>query len=128
MDDMSFLLDTILDPLEVHINGFGAALFDGVIDNSRGAQIISLDGGVMLEVPRGFQSGAQPGGILGIVEEGTKIQPWWCWDNHVQNRSKDMDGTIDRWRISGGDNVGCMVGVTRAEEEINTQVAARLGF
>ena len=44
--------DTITDPVEVYVNSFGAALFDGVIDDVFDAQVVSsLDGGGWLLGP-----------------------------------------------------------------------------
>jgi len=36
------LVDAIMDPIKMHVNGFGAFLFDGVIGNATGHAVVSL--------------------------------------------------------------------------------------
>jgi len=42
MDDVLVLGDVLFDPVKTHVHGFGAALLDGVIDDTRCARIVSL--------------------------------------------------------------------------------------
>ena len=42
MHDKMAEADSVADPIELHVNGFGAFLLDSVIDNHFGACIISL--------------------------------------------------------------------------------------
>ena len=44
------LLHTVLDPIETHVNGFGASLFDSIIGNSFSACIVCLNGSGRLGV------------------------------------------------------------------------------
>jgi hypothetical protein len=37
------LMDTVMHPIEVHVDGFGAALFDCVVDDSVSTGIVDLD-------------------------------------------------------------------------------------
>ncbi len=38
------IIDTIVDPIEMHVHGYGASLFDCIIDYTSGTSIVSLDG------------------------------------------------------------------------------------
>ena len=38
------LFDSILKPVESHVNGFGAALLDSVSENAMGNRVVSLEG------------------------------------------------------------------------------------
>ena len=42
MDDVLVLGDAVLDPIKMHVHGFGGALLDCVIDNAQFARIVSL--------------------------------------------------------------------------------------
>jgi hypothetical protein len=44
MDTELALSDTVTDPIEAHVDGFGASLFDFVIDDAFGHCIVSFDG------------------------------------------------------------------------------------
>ncbi len=50
VDDELAVGDAVFNPVETHVDGFGAALFDGIVGNSGGASIIGLDGGGRLRV------------------------------------------------------------------------------
>ncbi len=51
VDDEFAVGNAVFDPVETHVDGFGSALFDGVVGNSGSAGIIGLDGGGSLWVP-----------------------------------------------------------------------------
>ena len=38
------LFDSVLDPIEAHVEGARAALFDGLVGNAGGAGVVSLQG------------------------------------------------------------------------------------
>ena len=44
MDDELLLLHPVAYPIESHVNGFGPALFDDVIDDASGTGVVGLDG------------------------------------------------------------------------------------
>ena len=44
VDSKLALSNTVADPIEAHVDGFGAPLFDFVIDDAFGDGIVSLDG------------------------------------------------------------------------------------
>jgi hypothetical protein len=68
MDKALELLDAVMDPIESHVLGFGATLFDGVVGYSIGAFVVRLDGHRRLRISKIFQSGAEAACFLRIVE------------------------------------------------------------
>jgi hypothetical protein len=50
MDDELALGHAIAHPIEVHVNGLGATLFDGVVGNASGTGVVGLNGGGRLGV------------------------------------------------------------------------------
>lgn len=62
------LIDPVADPVETHVHGAGAALFDRVIGNAFGTFIIGLDGGGRLWMAQFFQGDTDAAGVLGNVE------------------------------------------------------------
>ncbi len=44
VDDELALTDTVLDPIKMHIHGFGAFLFDAVIGDASRSAGVNLDG------------------------------------------------------------------------------------
>jgi hypothetical protein len=59
----------VLDPVEVHVNGFGAVLLDSVIGNADSAFVIGLDGHDNLRMLHILKSSAENGTGFAIVEE-----------------------------------------------------------
>jgi len=43
LDDELAVLDVILEPIETHVNGFGAFLFDSSIEDAAGDTVVSCD-------------------------------------------------------------------------------------
>ena len=50
--------DSVANPIEAHVNGFGLFLLDCVIDNLLGACIVSLDWGSRLRMAHFVEGGA----------------------------------------------------------------------
>ena len=64
------LSDAVSDPVKAHVDGFGAALLDSVIDDAVGHFVVRLDGSCRLGVTESFQRVADGAAFLGIVEKG----------------------------------------------------------
>lgn len=62
------LTDAVSYPIETHVHGLGAALFDGVVADAGGAGVVGLDGSGWLWVMHVFEDGSEHGCLLGIVE------------------------------------------------------------
>ena len=67
------LVDAISDPIEMHVNGTGSALGDGVIGEANGSGVINLNGCWGLWVSEFFKGGGERGRFFGVVEEGTEF-------------------------------------------------------
>ena len=55
VDEEVALADAILEPVESHVHGFGAFLFDGVVGEAGGRGVVSLDGRGWLWVAKFFE-------------------------------------------------------------------------
>jgi len=55
VDEELALADAIADPVKAHVDGFGPALFDGVVGNAGGTGIVGIDPGGCLRVPEFFE-------------------------------------------------------------------------
>ena len=68
VDEEMALADTIAYPIEAHIHGFGASLFDCVVANAGGACIVGLDGSGWLWVSHVVEDCSEHGSLLSVVE------------------------------------------------------------
>ena len=67
--DMEFsLVDTIADPIKMHVDCLGSFLFDGVLGDARSSTIVSLDRSGRLGMTQFFKSCVNGTGLLAIVE------------------------------------------------------------
>ena len=53
------------DPIEVHVDGFGSFLFDGVIHEALGSGVVNLQGVGVVDL-QGVQGSCQPAGVGGL--------------------------------------------------------------
>ena len=67
------LFDAVADPIETHVHGSTATLFDDVIGYAVGACIVRLDRCWWLRVSHGNENVAQHDGVFGVVEECAKF-------------------------------------------------------
>jgi hypothetical protein len=68
------LCNTIADPIEAHVNGFGASLFYGSIGNARRTGVVSLDGSGRLWMSHVCKGCSEPSGFLAVMEESAKFR------------------------------------------------------
>ena len=73
VDEKLALVDTVSDPIKAHVDGFRAALLDGVVGNPSGTGIVCLDWSGVLWVAHAFESGTKHGAIFGIVKQGAQL-------------------------------------------------------
>jgi len=62
------LADAVSNPIEPHVHGFRAALFDGVVTDAGGTCVVGLDGSGWLRMTHVGQNGAEHGGLFAVVE------------------------------------------------------------
>ena len=63
------LAHAIADPPETHVHSFGAFGFYGVVGDAGGGGVVAVDNGGELRPAHFFESGAQAGGDLAVMEE-----------------------------------------------------------
>jgi len=106
-NDELALSNTIPEPVRAHVNGLGAALFDGGIGEPRGNFVVSLDGGSRLWVAHVGEGCPEHTGILGSVEAGSEFRFGGRGEDHGHNGAEDVDGAIAWWQ--GQIWAGCRV-------------------
>ena len=67
------LADPVADPIEAHVDGFGAALLDGRVGYSCCACVVCLDRCGRLWMAQIFKDCAQHGAVFCIDKEGTEF-------------------------------------------------------
>jgi hypothetical protein len=67
------LEDLVTNPIETHVHGFGAFLFDIVVGNAGGSAVVSLNWCRRLGMSEFFETGKQWAGFFTIMAEGSKF-------------------------------------------------------
>lgn len=80
-----FLPDSVADPMEAHVHGFGSLLFACVVEDAMGCCVVRLDRCGRLRVAHFCQRGAKNCGVLGVVEQGSNF----CFGGGCENLSHD---------------------------------------
>jgi len=96
VDTKLALADTIADPVEAHVNGFGSTLFDGVVDDAFGGGVVGHDGCGRLWPAHFLQSGSEHAAILGIVEQGTDFGFCGRGEDITHEIANNVKSTIER--------------------------------
>ena len=88
------MADAVTDPVEMHVDGLGAFLLDGVIcDASRGG-IIGDDRSQRLGVSEFFEANANGAGFLGIVENGGQFSFSGGRYNFFEDLTRDVNRPV----------------------------------
>jgi hypothetical protein len=124
VDDELALADAVTDPVEAQVNGFGALLSDGVIGNTHGTLIVSLDGCGGLGMAQFGKGGAEHRGILSIDEEGSEFGFGGRGNNDAKDVAVHVDGAIEGRGV--GTRSEARGGCTEIEQAASA--GARFGF
>ena len=62
------LTNAIANPIKTHVDGFGAALFDGVVGEVTGGAVICLNGCGGLRMPKFFKSNPHGTSFFGVLK------------------------------------------------------------
>jgi hypothetical protein len=73
MDEELALADSVADPVEAHIHGFGSSLFDCFVADSGGTGVVGLDGSGWLWMAHVVEDGSEHGSLFAVVEQGGKF-------------------------------------------------------
>ena len=67
------LLDSVLDPVESHVDGLGAALLDGVVGDTRGTRVVCLHRSCKLWVSHVLGHGSDGCCFFSVEKEGAEL-------------------------------------------------------
>jgi hypothetical protein len=123
VDSELALADGIADPVEAHVDGFGAALLDSVVDDAFSTGVVSLDWSSGLGPAHRNECVAKDTGVLSIDEEGTEFGFSGGGEDRAHDTADDMDGSIE-WRSRG---IGQMIVGDFAAEMVEAS-GARASF
>ena len=96
------LFDSVLEPVEAHVYGFGAALLDSVREDAVSDCIVCFEGSGWLGMAK-FNEGLSDGAsILSGHEGGSGLGFRGGGDNWANLAAEDVDGTIVSGRVMRG--------------------------
>jgi hypothetical protein len=96
------LADSIAYPIETHVKGFGALLFDAVDGDTGCSAIVGKHGCCWLRVAHFFQSSSHGACFFAVVEEGSELGFGCAREYLAHDLAEDIDGTVWSWhRIVG---------------------------
>ncbi len=88
---------TVFDPVETHVNGFGAFLLNCVVRKTNSGGVVDLDGCGWLGMAHFGKGGADGNSFLGIDVSGADFC-FGCGAHDVSHNFADgVDGAIDGW-------------------------------
>ena len=93
------LFNTVLEPVESHVDGFGAALLDSAIEDSIGTFVVSLDGGCRLGMAELDESLADGATNLCVVVGSSHIRFGSTAHDIPEDVDISQDGSIERGSI-----------------------------
>jgi len=96
LDDEVAVLDAILEPIEMHVNGFGAFLFDSSIEDAAGNTVVSCDDSGRLGPSHFMESLPEWDSGLCIDECRAGLGFGGGRDDVAHDASEDMEGSIER--------------------------------
>ena len=97
-DDELSLLDAVLEPVETHVDGFRAALFDSLVEDAPRDTVVGGHRSGRLwpaHLPEGGPERAQ---LLGVVESPSNFSIGSRGVDILHDSGKDIEGTIKRGR------------------------------
>jgi hypothetical protein len=112
------LADTVANPVETHIDGFGALLFDSIVGNASGGAVVCYNGCGRLGMAEFFQADSKGACIFAIVEKGGKLSFGGAGDDFTEDLTENINGAIGWWSGSSGRRRFGWVGGEAAEKVI----------
>jgi hypothetical protein len=114
-----FLGFAIAKPVIAHVDCAGAALFDGVVDETNGSSVVKCDWCGGLRVTEFFEGRSDGNGLFAINEGGSNFGVCGGGSDVSNNGGGIKDGTVG---LNG------FARSFRAEKEVATRTAAGTGF
>jgi len=121
------LSDVVADPIEVHVNCFGAFLFYGVIGDARGGAVVSLDRSRWLGMAEFFEADTDQAGFLAVVEESGKFGFSSAGDNFTHDLAEYVDCAIGRRKRVGWRQGFAGISGAAAEEVVASSAGTSFG-
>ena len=116
---------SVLEPVVVHVDGFGAPLLDGVVGEAGARGVVDLDGGGRLGMPEFFERCSDRYRFSGC-HVGSRDFGFCGGPHHISHDfANDMEGAVHGWWGGGGE---FRIGETVREEEESRPSTARLRF
>jgi hypothetical protein len=112
------LADAVSNPIEPHVHGLGAALFDGVVADACCTCVVGLDGSCWLGVSHVLEDGSEHCGFLAIVKEGGEFNFGGGGEDREEDGGENVNGAIVWWWGRVGRWCFGWVGETRAHVEV----------
>ena len=73
VDEELALADSVADPVEAHIHGFGSSLLHCFVADAGGTGVVCLNGSGWLWMPHVVEDGVEHGGLFAVVKKGGKF-------------------------------------------------------
>ena len=128
VDEELTLVDTVADPVEAHVHGFGATLGYGVIGDAGGCTIVRLDRSGALREAEFLERIANGTGLFAVVEDSGGFSFGGGGDDLFEDMCWIQNGGVLRWRwiVRFGRLGG--IGGAIAEEEVAGPAGASFRF
>jgi len=94
LDDELAILDAIMEPIETHVNGFRAFLFNSSIEDATGDTVVSCDDSDRLGPSHFMESLPEWDSGLGIDESRAGLGFGGQREDVAHDASEDMEGPI----------------------------------
>jgi len=94
LDDELAILDAILEPIEMHVNGFGSFLFNSSIEDAAGDTVVSCDDSGRLGPSHFMENLSEWDSGLGIDECRAGLDFGSQREDVVHDASEDMEGSV----------------------------------
>ena len=89
------MADAVANPVEAHVDGFGAFLFDGVIRNAEGGAVVRDHGSGRLGMTEFLQADSDRAGFFAIVvEKSSEFGFGGAGQDFAHDLAQDVDGSI----------------------------------
>ena len=89
------LLNTVLDPVESHVNGLRAALFDAIGSQAITGAVVSFNRGGGLGMSQFDEGGAVATSFLGVEKGGANFRFGGARKDIFHNNAEYVNGCID---------------------------------
>jgi hypothetical protein len=93
------LVDTVFEPVEAHVNGFGSLLLDSAGEDALCYFVVSLEGCCWLLVAKVFQGSPDGTCILGLGKCSANFSFRSRTEHIFHDAGHNMDGAIDGWVV-----------------------------